>query len=1079
MKTKISCILLFTLFFFHLSNGQEVNVSGTVSTASDNLPLPGVSVIVKETTKGIQTDFDGKYSIESNVGDILVFSYIGFKTQEIVVGNSSTIDISMEEDASVLDEVVVTAQGIKREKKALGYAVSTFKAEDVESKTEGDIGRILRGKASGVNITQQSGISGSATNIVIRGLNSFSQNNQPLFIVDGVPFSSDTNAVGDFVDGNNGSSRFLDLDPNNIANVSVLKGLSAATLYGEAGKNGVILITTKGGSTSGASKKTEISITSSLFFNEIASLPDYQNQYGNGFDQSFGWFFSNWGPSFEQSGPAGWGNQSAIDANGTLEHPYSTASAATGIPQAFPEFAGARYEWRPYNSVENFFRTGAVLNNSVNARGSSDDGKISYNVNFGHLSDEGFTPENNLRRTSFSFGGRAELSNNFTFSTTMNYSRTNFKTPPVAASTGNGAFGNGSSVFGHLFFTPRSVDLIGLPFQNPITGGSVYYRQNNSIQNPLWTVANASNQQLTNRFFGSFTSQYDINDNLNLIYRLGFDFYNERNTNYQNRGGVDLPARTLSGIYETYDNNNIIWDHNFILNADYDLTDSLSLRANLGATSRHVNYDRQGVSSSGQNVFGVLRHFNFDLQDEIQFSQVRNITGVYGQAEFSYNNYLFLTYNARNEWVSNFSPENRSIFYNGVSLSAIATDIFEDIKSDKLNYLKVRAAYGESAGFGAVAYPTVRTLLLDAQDFIDPDSGTTLATNTNSNILANPNLRPEKYSEIEFGLDSRLFNNRVNFGFSYFTRKTNDLIINQQTDPASGGIQIANNIGEIKSYGIEADLGVDIFQSSQPDGFDWSLNANFFRTDSEVTDLGQDTDLLVYSGFSNLGNAAIVGQPLGVFVGSRIARDANGNFLVNASGSYLEEEVDENGRLPIIGNPTPDFTLNFTNSFSYKNFNFSFLFNYVQGGDVYSRTIATLLGRGLTTDTVDREASFVLPGIDPSGNQNSVQINNSTYYFSNILFGPDELQVYDATTLRLQEIAFGYTFPQKMLKKTPFGSLSITASGFNLWYKAFNVPEGTNFDPNVAGLGVGAGTGFDFLNGPSSKRYGISIKATF
>ena len=297
MKTKFSGILTLLLaFVVQFTFAQEKTISGTISDES-GMPLPGVNIVVKGTANGTQSDFDGNYSITANVGNVLVFSYVGLKTIERTVGAANTINVTMQEDAAVLDEVVVTAQGIKREKQALGYAVSEVASESLEQRSEGDIARVLSGKASGVRIQQQSGVSGSGTSVIIRGFNSFSGSNQPLFIVNGVPFASDTNAQGNFVNGNNGSSRFLDLDPNTIENVQVLKGLAAATLYGTDGRNGVILITTKAGSSgqTGA-KKTEITVSSSLFLNEIASIPDYQNEWGGGFDQAFGWFFSNWGP---------------------------------------------------------------------------------------------------------------------------------------------------------------------------------------------------------------------------------------------------------------------------------------------------------------------------------------------------------------------------------------------------------------------------------------------------------------------------------------------------------------------------------------------------------------------------------------------------------------------------------------------------------------------------------------------------------------------------------------------------------------------------------------------------------------
>ena len=1072
MRTKLTGLLmLFMALVVQVAFAQKT-ITGTVTDA-DGVPLPGANIVVEGTANGTQTDFDGNYSIEASEGQVLLYTYIGLKLERRVVGSASVINVQMFEDAQALQEVVVTAQGIKREKQALGYAVSEVGQEQLEQRPEGDVGRVLTGKASGLQITNQSGLSGSGTSIIIRGLSTFSGSNQPLFIVDGVPFASQTNANDDFVDGNNGSSRFLDLDPNNIESVNVLKGLAAATLYGTQGRNGVILITTKNGSAGAKNKKNEVSVTSSVFFNEIASLADYQNQYGNGFDQNFGWFFSNWGPSFDRDGTAGWGAQTAIDDQGTLAHPYSTASSATGIPQAFPEFAGARYEWRPYNSVGNFFRTGTVLSNSVNVSGASDDGKTSYNANFGHLDDSGFTPGNNVQRYNIGVGGRAVLSNKITVAGTLNYSRTRFRTPPVAASTGNGAFGSGSSIFGELFFTPRSVDLIGLPFQNPLDGSSVYYRQNNSIQHPLWTVANAQFRQLTNRTFGQVSATYAINDNLNLLYRFGLDVYNESNTNVQNKGGRGQEDVALeSGILQTWNNINTINNHDIILSGQYDISDKVGMTFNAGATSRREVFDQNGVSSTGQQVFGVQRHFNFAIQNEIQQTFERNIAGVFGQVDFDYDRLVYLTLAGRNDWVSNLAPDNRSIFYPSASVSFIPTKFIDGLSSQKgLNYMKIRAGYGTSANF-PTGYPVAATLNLNTQDF--QTGGTDVVTNSSNRELGNPNLKPELLQELEFGIEARAWDSRITLDASYYTRKTEDLIVSRPLDPSTGFATTQTNIGEIQSEGVEIDLGVDLFRSQEQGGFNWNVNANWTTNESIVEDLGQDSDVIVFTGFTSLGNAAIAGEQLGVIVGTRIQRNDAGNLSVNADGSYVAEQG-----LFVIGDPNPDWLLNVNNSISFKNFTLSALISYTHGGDIYSRTVSTLLGRGLTTDTEDRLRTFILPGDGPDGNPNNVQLVNSQFYFSNVLFGPDELGVYDASVLRLQEVSLSYSVPSKVLDKTPFGSLSFTLSGQNLWFDAINIPDGTNFDPNVAGVGVGNGRGFDFLNGPSSKRYGMSIKASF
>ena len=1087
---SLSKLLVFSLLSLQFAIAQKT-ITGTV-TDDQGMPLPGATVLEQGTSNGVSTDFDGNYSIDVAEGNVLEISFVGYETSAFTVGADNVINASLAQ-GNQLEEVIVTSLGIKREKQALGYAVSEVESDALEQRGEGDIGRILTGKASGVQITNQSGLSGSGTSIVIRGFNTFSQGNQPLFIVDGVPFSSETNNQGNFQDGNNGSSRFLDIDPNNIESVNVLKGLAAATLYGTQGRNGVILITTKSGSSTGAGpKKTEITVNTSYFNNEIASLPDYQNQYGNGFDQAFGWFFSNWGPSFDEGGPAGWGGQSSInagsplDANkpaGFLMHPYLTASGATGSPVAHDKLGlSDYYEWRPYDNVKDFFVTGNTVTTNVNIRGASEDGSVSYNINYGNLEDKGFTRENTLRRNTLSFGGRAALSNKFTINGTLNYAQTNFKSPPVAAGYGSNVSGESASVFANVFYTPRSVDLVGLPYQHPVTNASLYYRQNNSIQHPLWTVNNASTQQAVDRVFGGATVSYDISDNLVATYRYGLDVYSENNVDYANKGGKTGSLINQNGKYQTWNNKKTIYDHNFTVAGSYSLTEEVGLDFTVGYTTRGDVYDRNGTRSLGQQVYGVLRHFNFEQQDEIQYYERRNIRGLYGQASFDYNRYAYLELAARQDWVSNLSEANRTIVYPSASVSFLPTSAFPEFKSDIVNLLKVRAGYGTSANF-PLGYPVAATLSLDTQDFIS--GGNTIITNTSGSVLGNPDLKPELIGELEFGIEGRFFDSRLSLDLSIYNKTTTDLIIDRQLDPSTGYTSTQTNVGKIENKGVELDLGFDWITSQ--DGLNWSTFVNWSANEATVVDLGADTDIIVYSGFSNLGNAAIEGQSLGTIVGSSITRNqssigddfrwADGttnNYLVNNQGSY-----DETFDLSVIGDANPDWLLNISNSISYKNLTFNFLINHVQGGDIYSTTVATLLGRGLTTDTLDRELSFVLPGVQADGSANTKQINNSTFYFSNVLYGPDEMRVYDGSVWRLGEISLSYNFPQSLLDKTPFGSASITASGYNLWYNAYNTPEGANFDPNIAGTGVGNGRGFDYLNGPSSKRYGASLKLTF
>ena len=1079
MKSLFRLLVVF-LLTTQISFAQKT-VTGVVSDP-DGLPLPGATVLVQNTTTGVTTDFDGNFSINVSEGQSLEFSFVGYETSAIVVGSGNVINVSLSL-GNQLEEVIVTSLGITREKRALGYAVSEVDNSQIESRASGDVARVLSGKASGVQVTNQGGISGSGTSVVIRGLSTFSSSNQPLFVVDGVPFQSDTNAMGSFTSGNNGSSRFLDLDPNNIESVNVLKGLAAATLYGSQGRNGVILITTKSGTTGTGTRaqKNEVTVNTSYFTNELAMKPDFQMQYGNGFNQNFGWFFSNWGPSFDEEGPAGWGRQSAINGTvsgqpGFLKHPYNSNLNARFLSRDLLPLLGlsmdSLWEWKPYDSVGDLFQPGEIINTNINFRGQSDDGKVSYNVNYGNLDDKGFTPGNTLRRNALSFGGRAVLSNKITVNGTLNYTSTDFKTPPIAAAYSSGS--SDSSLYGNVFYTPRSIGIAQLPYAHPITGASIYYRSSNGIQHPLWTVNNTGDAQMTHRVFGGVSAQYDISDNLNLRYSYGYDVYSEDNTSYQNKGGVDGDLETQSGMYEKWNNTSTIFNHQVTINGDFELDDDWSVTFNAGAESVGREYDRNGVRSTGQNVFNVLRHYNFNSQEEIEFYSRRNVLGVFAQAAFDYQDYLYFTLASRTDWVSNLSEENRSITYPSASISFVPTSVL-DFGNLPIDFLKVRASYGTSATYPG-GYPIASTLSLNTKDFkVD---GVEVITNTTGSQLGNTGLKPELLAELEFGLEANLFDNRLSAEISYFDRNTTDLIITQPLDPSTGYTSTRTNIGEISATGWEIDLNADWIRG---DKFNWNTSVNYTTNQAIVEDLGQNTDQIVYAGFSTRGNAAIPGLPLTSMIGTSVARDDSGRPLVDASGSYRTNN-DTNyktNKYALIGDSNPDFIANIGNTLTYGNLSLNVLFNASIGGDMYSSFIMTLLGRGITTDTLDRELPYILPGVLADGSPNNKMIDNATTYFGNLILGGDELRTWDASVLRLSEVSLTYDIPSSWLDKTPFGAASISAQGFNLWYDAYNTPDGINYDPNIAGLGVGNGSGFEYFNGVSARRYGVSLKLTF
>lgn len=1046
----------FTLMLFAVGfTYAQTTISGTVTDDSGE-PLIGTSILVEGTITGTVTDIDGKYTLNVPEGsNVLVFSYTGYKSQRVEINGRTTIDVVMETDAIYTEEVVVTGLGIKREKKALGFGVTTVGSADIELRSEADVARILRGKAPGVDITQTSGIAGSGTNIIIRGYSSITGSNQPLFVVDGVPFNTSTNNDQNFVGGGaTASSRFLDLDPNNIAEISILKGLSATVLYGEAGRNGVVLVTTKTGQAAeDVDKGFEVRFMQQFANTEVANLPDYQNTYGNGFSGNFGWFFSNWGPAFDVRGSNG------IAEDGTVSHPYDRDRYAGD----FPEFQGVRYPYQPYESVENYFQTGLVSNTSVGIDKSfGEDG--GFSANYSYLDDEGFTPGNTYAKHNLGVGGRANLANGLRVNGTINVVSSDRTAPP--ASVGFGSNPSGASAFGNLLYTPRSIDLLNLPFQSPVDGRSIYYRSGNDIQNPLWTLANANDFEKIRRFFGNLQLSYDITDWLSVTYRGGVDQYSQQNRRSINRGGTQVPDGQLASSTRL----NTITDQ--VLNIQYDtrIGENLELNGVVGANFRRETNDRNFLTSTNQFVFGLLNHGNFIDHNNSSFLTEENTLGAYATATLGYKNFLYVNLQGRNDWTSTLEEENRSIFYPSASVSFVPTDAFSGLENSQVvNYLKLRLGYGTSAGYPD-PYQT-RTILGTGTRAYATRGGALLNVNTLSNNLGNPNLQPELITELEFGLEGRFFNNRFGVDLSLYDKDSDDLIIDLNLDPSTGFTNTTVNAASVQNQGIELGLNFVPFRGD----FGWDFTLNFTRNINTVQQVAEGVDEIVYAGYTNLGNFAIPGESFGTMKGLPFERNAEGQLVTTNAGDYIPAND-----IGVIGDAIPDFNANWLNTFSYKGLSLYFQWSWTQGGDIMSLTTATMLARGTTTDTdVDRFLPIILNGVNQSdGTPNDVQGYMGDLFF-NAYFFADEGAVFDATVVRLREVSLSYKLPQGILKNTPFGSASIVFSGENMWYNAPNFPEGVNFDPEVLSLGVGNGRGFEYLTGPTAKKYGVALNVTF
>lgn len=1090
MFKKLLILIVASLFaglaWADMAAAQSGSLSGTVTDNDTGDELPGVNVLIQQLQRGVATGVDGEFEITGIPSGTytLVVTFIGYERYQTdiqVEDSEVVIDIELTPSLSALDDVVVTAFGIQRDRRALGYGVAEVASEKITDRNQPDLSRALTGQLPGVDVGATGGLTGSGTDIVIRGFSTLTGSNAPLFIVDGVRFDGGRNTTDSWTQGGGAQTtpnRLLDLDPQNIADVTVLKGLSATVLYGEEGRNGVILIETKSGSfTEAREPGFEITYDQSVYATQISSRPDYQNTYGGGFDQNFGWFFSNWGPRFDTQDERLFGSQfRGFDEDGTVltGHPLGNHGSTA---EAFPDLAGSDYRYEAQqNPVDAFFRTGLASTSNLSISGGIDD--LRLNVSYSRTGEAGFTPNNELTRNSFSVGAQYRVNDRLTASTTFNMSLTDVESPPTAAGGGSGPVtaGGTTSVFADVFYTPRNIDL-NMPFQNPITGGSAYYRAGNDIPNPVWTANNTGITNNTDRYFGRTEFTFDIMEGMAISYRLGYDSYTENRSYWQNPGGV-RPDFLLDGFYQTIEQQNTSWDNSINLNLNYQLTEDFTFDGILGAQYNTERLDRQGVESENMLVRDFFKHSNFIDQSainsfggsDLQRLSERQTAGVFANFTVGFQDFVYLNIAGRNDWFSTLEPDNRSIFYPSASLSYILSDHL-NIQNDYLTFVKIYAGVGTSAGSPG-PYSTRNTLGTTARGFVNSD-GNVVTRNNTSSFLGNLDLKPELHTEYELGADLRFLDGRVGLEAMVYSRTTTDLITQAPIDPSTGFTSTFVNIGEIENQGLEMTLRATPVARSVT----WDVQANFFASRSEVVELGEDLDRLqVGGGFTNRGNFAIPGKPFMTMLGSTIARNEDGRPLIGSTGNYIiEDDID------VIGDPNPDYTLSVSNTVRYRGASLSFQIDYQEGGDMFSTWISSLMARGLTTDTdiVDRNNTFILPGVSAeTGEENTVQISVSDVFFDNFGFGADELRVYDMSHIRLRQVSLSYDLTESIVERSPFERVTFSLTGDNLWMYAFNVPQGSGFDPEVNSIG-GNSRGFEYFTGPAARRFGGSLRVQF
>jgi TonB-linked SusC/RagA family outer membrane protein len=1051
MKKNLLLIWLFLSGLSYQTFAQDRTVTGKVTSAEDSSPLPGVSVVVKGSTNGTATDAEGAYSISAPDGATLVFSFIGLLSQEVAVGAQSVVNVQLRADVTQLSEVVVTAVGIQREKRALGYATQEVKGERVSRQATNDPFQSLQGKVAGLNITQTSGAPGAGSTILIRGVNSLTGNNRnsPLIVVDGLPIDNDvigtdagTSSATVFGTGSFGN-RGGDINPEDIESVNVLKGASAAAIYGIRGANGAIVITTKRGS---KNKKISATVTSSFTLSTVNLLPKYQNEYGQG---TFGRFStvnssSSWGRKF-----------------GTIANDSITDHNNNRVPYiAYP------------NNVRDFYNDGYLFTNNIQLAGGSE--QSSFSLSIGRTDQEGIIPQSKLERTNLRLGGSTVLANKVTLDGNFTF----INTQTVGSPSGN----NGSSVFFLLPSIPRSYDLMGRPFQKD-DGTQDFYSTND---NPRWSAVNSPATSRVNRFIGTFGIGYDILDWLKVKYSLGIDYYNDDRREVYGRGSRRFTTGLITADNISYQS----IESNLVLSANKDLSEDISLGINLGHNVNDARRDRLILTGSGIATAGTTNVLNtgtvtVDTRNGVVSN--RRLIGYFADATLGFRDYLFLNLVGRNDRSSTLPKENRSFFYGSTSLSLVFTEAFK-IQSDVLSFGKIRASYAQ-VGNDAPPFSTRTTYNIpsygnNVANIAFPFGG--VAAFTLSDLQGNNTLKPETTREYEFGTELRFMKDRLSLDVTYYDRRTDDQILVLTVPSSTGFQQYTANAGTLTNKGIEATLNATVLKNTN---FSWDVTVNFARNRNKVVSLAEGLENTQLGGFTGFGSYAVVGEPVGVFLGGSYLRDTLTNQLMVINSGPTRGTLLPGPETRITGNPNPDWTGSLINNFVYKGIRFGFQVDMQKGGDVLSNTIAFATTAGATEVTgVDREKPRIINGVqaDPGGNlvldgekrriPNNIQITSQAYW-STIGASFAEFSVFDGSYIRLRQITLGYSLPQSLLKSTPFGNVELAFSARNLLTYAPNLKN--YIDPEAANAPGALIRGLEFNSGPGVANYGLDLRLTF
>ena len=1059
-------IMLLLLLFIGIGNAMaQRTITGKV-TGSDGEPILGATIAIKGTTIGTISGLDGSYNLHipaGNNADTIVFSYIGKLTVMEPINGRTNISPIMEDDDVAVEEVVVTSLGIKKDAKALGYAVQSVKSEELTRAASNDVSRALQGKVAGVDIKVSSGMPGASAQFVIRGSRSFTGNNAPLYVVDGMPIASGANSTGQSVTGADYTNRSLDINPNDIESINVLKGQAAAALYGLRASNGVVVITTKSGK-GGEKGKMVVTISENISFDKVARHPEYQNTYAQGSD---GEYIPNtsmaWGPKITDlpDDPTYGGNTDNDFTQKHGKHPgmyYVTQRAKAGLdPWAVPA---------TYDNFSDYFRTGVTYNTNARVSQATEQGNYAFSIS--NTTQDGIALNTGMKRWTGNGSAERKMGKYFTSGFSANYSNVN-----VDKLTG----ANDGSLQS-VVMAPTSYDLKGIPFCEPGDPYSQIHFRSITFDNPSWVAENNTFNEETNRFFGNGNLAFNMDLNptmkINAKYQLGVDYFTTHNQDIWGYG-----SKGQTGVIDNYGETDVAVNQLITAGFDWEITDKMNFSIVVGNEFNHERY--KSYEETGEKFnFGGWNHIkNLSGTPSVYENQLQERTvGFFYNVSWDYNSMIFLNTTGRNDVASVMPRGNRSFFYPSVSASFVvsALESLEDV--NWLSFAKIRGSFAQvgmpDRYYKSYYYtPEYGNGMWSGTPIAYPING--VKAYTQYFTIFDENLKNQNTVNYEIGLDMKFLDNRLGFDYTYSRQNIKDQIFEVPLAASTGFSELKMNAGKAHTNTHELVVYTTPIRTKD---WEWNVNFNYTKMENMVDELADGVESIFLGGFVDPQIRLSAGDEMPVIYGTSFARDEQGRILVDEDPSSLTYGMPMSAPEKVLGKVAPDFIAGLNTDVNYKGITLSATFEWKQGGHMYHGSNRCLDMYGVSANSGDRTSTFVFDGYKSNGEPNDIVrggANDPGAYqtlYSDVLGDISEGSVYGNSFIKMRELALSYQLPKNLIPKVQV-SLSAFARNILLW------SELDNFDPE-ASQGTGNMTGgFERFSMPQTKSFGFGIEVKF